>query len=145
MDPRYRLQRRHPGEGLARPHATSVRVLERDRPLRAPRATLGEDFEGRTGKVRLTWRTADPAPNAPLLKRLVRYPYRQEIQRGRRVTLLEGPNRPQKSVDSFASGVREARAWRVRVAFANPLRAEQPPRVERRERPSVEEWLGRRD
>lgn len=141
MDPRHRLKRRHPGEGLARPGLIQARLWTRDKELRAPRSVVGDDLVTREIKVRASGRSVDPAPNAPLLKRIVRYPYRLHPERGIRIVSFESPTFDRGRVESSAPAIREARTWRARATFGSLLRG--PSRPTRREaRPTVEAWLG---
>lgn len=79
-----RLDRHVPGQRVTDPRPLEASLFARDRELRKPHKALGEEFSGRSFKTRDTHHVADPAPNAPLLKRLVLYPYVQEVERPRR-------------------------------------------------------------
>lgn len=84
MDPRFRLQRRYPGERFSEPSALGVRLRERDKPLREERQVLGSSVSVGEPKVRANRARVHPGPNAPLLKRLVLFPYRQDTTFPRR-------------------------------------------------------------
>ncbi len=87
--------------------------LERDRPLDRPSPVPARDSkELRSPTVRMTTRTAEPKPNAPLLIRLVRHPYALDLARGKKVNYRGEDATP---------GVRAARVdWHgdVRAALA---------------------------
>jgi hypothetical protein len=87
----------------------------------------------------------DPRPNAPLLKRLVRYPYRLYTGRPHRRRLVEPFTATHLRVEFPMPAARVAREARGRMVMGNPLRAH-PSRVWRREGlPSVDDWLGGRN
>ncbi len=140
MDPRVRLERKYPGEGRFLLSPIEERLLARDREGRAPRREPGQTLRGRVVKIRAVWRTADPTPNAPLLKRIVRYPYRLETTYGRRFRVFEAGMIAREHIHSLPPAARVARAARGEMVWGNPLRQE-PPRLARRVIPSVAEWL----
>ena len=141
MDPRTRLERRHPGEGKGELRPVEQRLLGRSRPQKEERVIPGSSLRKRDAKVRKVRRTANPRPNAPLLKRIVRYPYRLETTSGRRFQLFEPAISERQRVESSAPAMRLAREACGRVTTGNPLRT-YPTRVPRqRTLPSVNDWL----
>jgi hypothetical protein len=84
MHPYDRLQRAIVGESLAevRPLVALLVGRDRVRPAREPKS--GAVVKLRETQVRAIRRTANPAPNAPLLKRMMRSRYSEPTGRGRR-------------------------------------------------------------
>ena len=82
-------------------------------------------------------------PNAPLLIRIVRDPYRQEVSRGRRVTLFES-GLAQRLKVVRPPPVAEVRQARGALFQGNPIKALaiHPPPLP--PPPSVDEWLATR-
>lgn len=145
MDPRWRLERTFPGEGLAAPSNVAVRVAERDRPLKEPRKELGQLVSVPERSTRRIENVVQASPNAPLLKRLVRYPYALHAVQPRRSTVAEPipwdalAREPREAVSAVMASVRGERIQ------GNPLRAV-PTRVPRLlPIPTADAWLGGRD
>jgi hypothetical protein len=144
MDPRWRLQRKYPGEGLLDLSPAVTRVADRDRPLKAERATLGSKVTIPAATTRRNGVVVEPRPNAPLLKRLVRYPFALHGTQPRRHTLMEAVPwgahgaQPREPVSASFDDLRGG------PAVGNPLRAvpTRPPRLGAR--PTVAEWLDSR-
>lgn len=142
MDPRDRLRRRYPGEGLSELSPELSRLRDRDKPLREYKVARETEVKVREGKVRRISKTGQTSPNAPLLKRLVRYPYRQHTVSGRRVAVAEpipwdalGVEQRPRLAEALAD-LQSASEW------GNPLRLHPAPRAEVPRRPTVAEWLG---
>jgi len=89
--------------------------------------------------VRRPGRMASPAPNAPLLKRIVRYPYREHTASGRRTKVFE-PIQMTRLDTSIEHAVQIVRDLRDPIALGNPLRVIDRNRVPRAI-PTVAEWL----
>lgn len=146
MDPRVRLDRRYPGQGLAEPPAIAARLWLRDREARAVRILPGDKLQVR-GEVKLKrpGRMASPSPNAPLLKRIVRYPYREHVARGRRLQVFQPIERTRLDT-TIESAVKIVRDLRDPIALGNPLRVIDRSRVSRDACvvPSVDQWLAGR-
>jgi len=146
MDPRVRLDRRYPGQGLAKPPAIAARLWLRDREVRPVRILPGDKLQVRGEvKIKRPGRMASPAPNAPLLKRIVRYPYREHTARGRRLQVFE-PIALVRLDTTIESAVKIVRDLRDPIALGNPLRVIDRSRVSPDSRviPSVEQWLAGR-
>ena len=143
MDPRVRLRRRYPGERLAEPRPLGTRVFGRDKPLREPREVVGSVVSLPEVKIRAHRSQARPSPNAPLLKRLVMYPYRQSTSYGRRQAVRE-PVPWDVLTRQDRETVADILAERPEPAPGSSVR-EAMQRLVTREIPSVELWLGGRD
>ena len=140
MDPRDRLQRRYPGEGLGDARPFGQRFFARDAALPEPRKVPGETMTLRELKVREAMPGIRPAPNAPLLKRLVHSPYRQETVSPRRQQVFEGI-----PWDALKREAREEREHLERPTVGNPLRdPAYGHRPEARARISADAWLAGR-
>ena len=143
MDPRDRLKRKYPGEGLSDPRPEMARLGARDKPLREATVIRESSVRVREGKPRRNQHLGKPWPNAPLLKRLVRYPYRQHTASGRRLKVvepipwdacrLEG----REPVSSALVGLREE------LKGGSPLRADPAPKPAMPTIPSVDDWLAK--
>ncbi len=138
-----RLDRHVPGTRQTAIRALEEQLFERDRELRAPRKQIGEDFKPTSGETRPNRRTADPHPNAPLLKRLVLYPYVQEC----------APPKRDKTHDrsipwDLVKRVATPSTWqqyleaKPQPIIGNPLRNVPIPVHGNRPRPSASDWLG---
>ena len=143
MDPRVRLRRRYPGERFAEPRPLGTRVFGRDKPLREPREVVGSVVALPELKVRANRSQARPSPNAPLLKRLVMYPYRQSTTYGRRSAVREPVPWDALARDDRET-VADIIAERPQPAPGSVVRAAMK-RLEPREILSVDQWLGDRD
>lgn len=143
MDPRFRLQRRFPGEDLGDPGFVGRRLLERDREPPPPRLLAGSTLKvAATGGTKKARKIADPRPNAPLLIRIVRYPYGLAATRGRRQAAFVAGLVAREGLLERPAILAEARAARGEVVVGNPIR-KNPTRVERLAPiPTVAEWLG---
>ena len=145
MDPRHRLKRRYPGQGIADPSPLFDRLIGRDKPLREERESPGSKIVYREVKSRHPWRMAEPSPNAPLLKRMVRYPYRQELTWARREQVFEPLSLVDWGLDDRPLAFREAQAERGSQTNGNPLKTHTFRVETRRSTPSVSEWLAGRE
>lgn len=127
---------------MCEPRPVEMHLWARDRETHPERSTVGETVRLEEVRVRSVRRKADPRPNAPLLKRLVRYPYRLDTGRPRRETLVEPYSAVRPRVEPSLRAARVAQEARGRMGNGNPLRA-CPTKVRRREGlPSIEDWLG---
>ncbi|MDP2312174.1 MAG: hypothetical protein Q8P41_04660 [Pseudomonadota bacterium] len=85
MDPTRRLRRRVPGDDLAPDERGLARLLARDAPDTRRDPVPPRDKAGvRVPTQRDTTRVASCRPNAPLLIRIVRYPFALATTRGSR-------------------------------------------------------------
>jgi hypothetical protein len=87
VHPWDRLHRRGIGDTLGKSGSVEVRLLLRWRDPWMPRTVLGAVRAGFDFRARAVGKKADAGPNAPLLKRVVRWPFRLEVARGRREVL----------------------------------------------------------
>lgn len=142
MDPRHRLKRRFPGEDLGDPGPIGRRLLERDREPAPLRQVAGEVLHVPVwGPGRNNRKVADPRPNAPLLIRIVRYPYALKTERGRRHTAFEAGVQKREGLLDRPYILREAREARGEPVQGNPIKAV-PTKVPRLQAvPSVADWL----
>lgn len=136
-----RLRRDYPGERLLTERALAGRLHGRDRELRIFEGLVAADTGKARGDTRRTRRTADPSPNAPLLIRIVRYPYRQETHRGRRRTVFQAGMPRRQHAEQREAPMRSAMVFRGDAVYGNPIKALDihpsplpPP-------PSVDSWL----
>lgn len=84
MHPWERLQRKSPGASVTEPRDLERRICARDQEPPPPRAVPGEKTVVREAKLRSNRIKADPRPNAPLLMRLVRWPFALHVAQGKR-------------------------------------------------------------
>ncbi len=130
MDPARRLQRRFPGERIAREGRGIERLFAREAPDPRPAPVPSRD---RTARAALTRRdTAQVAacrPNAPLLIRIVRYPFALSTTRGERRKYREDPPRLERL--DWSAQVKEALADRLRLRFTSAARGRPLPFVVR--------------
>lgn len=109
--------------------------------MRESKAVLGEDLSTRNGDTRDTQRVIEAGPNAPLLKRLILFPYGLETEPGRRSHVRD--IRPWGNLEREAtpSAGAEAREARGALTEGNPLKQLAIFQKEKRERLSVDVWL----
>lgn len=139
LDPRFRLKRSYPGERLHRESPLEGRLQERQ-VEEAPRVTVPDRTGSHEQKVRVLRPQVRPEPNAPLLKRLARYPYRHDA-RGpvRQQTRSEIPWKELERMEREAPSMiyREARG---ELILGSPMK-----RIDHRPttpaRPSADAWL----
>ena len=118
--------------------------MRRDRPLKADRKTLGGLVVIPVATVRVTRLSVDAGPNAPLLKRIVRYPYALHGTSPKRIDLVPRVETPKRGVEVRPSVAMLLAPDRAPAANGNPLRTF-PTRVVLRDRaPSVAEWIASR-
>ena len=106
-----------------------------------PRSVLGEIRGPVARKVRATSSRIQAGPNAPLLKRVIRRPYRLDTERGRRAVHREPVPWAELQRDATPSASSMVFAARARVAFDNPLRSDQSSRPMDLHQHSVAGWL----
>ena len=136
-----RQHRASVGDSLGESSALEKRLLLRFRDPWMPRSMLGA-WQGPTAlKTREVAVRVDVGPHSPLLKRVIRRPYRLETERGRRAlhrdavpwAEIHREDKPRASSMLFSA--------RARVAFDNPLRGdENRPEVDLHQR-AVVGWL----
>jgi len=137
-----RLDRATLGATVGPSVALQERLFLRDRELKPVRSGLGDLVGAHTNTTRANRNVADTYPNAPLLKRLVLYPYVQDCARPIRD---RGVDRsvPWELIAHvpvvFASA--EAKASRLPLELGGPVRSHPRPAVGGRERPSAAAWL----
>jgi hypothetical protein len=140
-----RLERAHLGEGVGRMGAVTTRLADRVRAAAPARKVAGESFEGRQAKTRRVRRLAEVSPNAPLLIRLVLWPYALETTRprrqegGRSAVPWDALKRERLEGASMvlAQGAR-------RIEWGGPLAHSDDRRTTRAPRPTVDGWLALR-
>lgn len=142
MHPWDRLRRTIPGERQFEPRGLVVQLYGRDKELRTPRVVLGEKFALAQPKTRNNTHVAEPRPNAPLLKRIVRYPYAMDGVRGTRKPMRDAvpwkdlERAPLPNLGEWLAQDRQA------PSFPNPVIAGQGLRlIARKPLPTVAEWL----
>jgi hypothetical protein len=141
MHPHDRLKRELVGDRMKRTREVVERLLGRDVALRKEREMLGQSVKTRSLQVRFrrVWLTA--GPNAPLLKRVVKYPYPMHVDRRMARTKF------QLGLDNLPSRVPLERAMKVgqdsrgRLIQGNPFKGLDVRPMVRTRPPSVNEWL----
>ncbi len=129
------------GDSLPGLGALEVRLFERFRDPWMPRTVLSEWRGPSARKVRASSSRVDAAPNAPLLKRVVRRPYRLDTERGRRAVHREAVPWEELRRESTPSASSMVFAARTRIAFDNPLRSQDNSRPVDLHHQSVVGWL----
>ncbi|MFZ5475687.1 MAG: hypothetical protein ACOZNI_02830 [Myxococcota bacterium] len=125
-DPRDRLARRLPGDRLAREGREIGRLFAREEPPDVPDPVPARDQKQLLQlTLRKTGRVADPHPNAPLLIRIVRYPFRLDGARPGRAAYISHPD-PEPRV-RVAEEIAGALADRERVRFTSAGRGRPRP------------------
>ncbi|MES2639014.1 MAG: hypothetical protein V4850_06010 [Myxococcota bacterium] len=125
-DPTLRLRRRLPGDRLATEERGLARLLARERPDTRPDPVPARDKQGARAPVqRDTTHVASCRPNAPLLIRIVRYPFALPTTRGTRQKYRD-------EVEKFirvdwSSEVAAALADRARLRFTSAGRGRPLP------------------
>lgn len=142
MDPRFRLHRRYPGQDLAAPRPGMVRLFAREREARPDRVLAGESVHVTERKTKAPHIKVRPEPNAPLLKRIVRYPYRLHTTQGRRTQVFEPVVVARDRAQATPPSGRVAAEARGTLPMGNPLRTASTGYRRRGKLPTVEEWLG---
>lgn len=143
MHPWERLQRRFPGEGLGDPSHLGEVLLRRDAPLPAEAPRAGQTVKVPDASTRAAQKLGKTAPNAPLLKRLVRYPYQMSGSKGKRAVWREGVPWSDLAREARLAPLVVVRRERDPVVMGSPLRGFER-RPAREARLSVESWLGSR-
>lgn len=143
MHPHDRLRRTYPGERLEQDRPIAERVFTRDQPLREVRSILPEQREQRVRSTRRPKRLADPAPNAPLLKRVVKNPYAEEVRRPVRVDSGRSAREAREQLEGRAPPMREGTEARGDRPVGGPLK-HLDLRPGRAALPTVDDWLGGR-
>lgn len=125
-DPRDRLLRPLPGEGLVAETRGMARLHRRGDATERPDPVPARDQKALfTLTTRRAARLADPTPNAPLLIRIVRHPYALHPTGRQRQRYIEEPA-PVARVDRTAE-IAAALAERVRVRFTSAGRGRPRP------------------
>lgn len=140
MHPWERLQRRFPGEGLGDPSVLGVALFEREAEPTPSALRAGDIVKLPETKVRPVKLVVKTSPNAPLLKRLVRYPFKLSGTQGKRSawrTVLQADERRRAPRMAPAMIVR---AERDPLIVGNPLRTLER-RPGRAPIPTVDAWL----
>ena len=123
MDITFRLNRLILGESMLVPREI-VKKTERLEVIRPRKVQLREQRDVREHGVRATRNTVDPAPNAPKLIRLIRYPYAQEVTRPQAGEPWRVPRSTRTKPERFGETVRLAFADARRVRWPKATRTE---------------------
>lgn len=125
-DPTLRLRRRRPGDRLVDEEARLDRLFAREvAEVRRDPVPPRDQADARTISLRMTTRVATPRPNAPLLIRIVRYPFVLDPARGSRTRYLEETEKFVK-ID-WSAEVAAALADRERLRFTSAGRGRPRP------------------
>jgi hypothetical protein len=125
-DPRDRLARRLPGDRLAREGRGVGRLFAREEHGAPPDPVPARDQKPLLQlSLRKSTRLAEPRPNAPLLIRIVRHPFRLDGARPSRAAYISHPD-PEPRVRA-AEQIAGALADRERVRFTSAGRGRPKP------------------
>jgi hypothetical protein len=142
MDPRSRLERKFPGERLAKPFRSVESLALRDREEDPPRPVLGEGVAPRSLTTRPFTNTPKAAPNAPQLMRLMRHPFRLHTAQATAVHVWDVfPWKGEAAREPTRAAMEFAREALGETRTPNPVK-ESARLVPRGPVPSVDEWLG---
>ena len=118
---------------------TALRLLGRDTGPRPVRTVLGPRNHHRPVRIRAIRQLPECGPNAPLLKRIVKFPFALGTTRPRRAVfrksargLLPVRSKPQNPMPASCALVGKPTGGRVAFAKHRPVR---------RPRPSAQDWL----
>lgn len=146
MHPWDRLHRAVLGERLNEPRGLAKVLFARDRELKAPTTILGklaQSTRGQQPKIKANTHVASPRPNAPLLKRIVRRPFRMDDPSGRtRIRLRDAVPWEDLARQDLPRPSEVLAASRFAITFGDPVREIQAMRDLDRPRPSAAGWLG---
>lgn len=118
FDPRTRLDRRLPGQGVGDTRTLRLHLNE-NRPLPMDPVPPRDAKELLSVTIRATKRVVEAGPNAPQLIRLIRYPYAQSVDKVKASRFREArPTTEPRLPTGFA--MREAEAERGEVLSARP-------------------------
>ncbi len=146
MHPWDRLHRAAIGEHLNEPRGLEKALFAREKPAPEPRVVASKivaSISLRDRKAKNSSHLANPKPNAPLLKRVIRHPYALEGTASRtRIRLRE--EIPWKDLVHDERPVMGAvlAEFRVDVTNGNPVAEIMAMRDLNRPRPSSDGWLG---
>jgi hypothetical protein len=140
MHPWDRFHRKSPGQQLTEPRVLELQLFKRDKELRPPRVSPGSTAKPFVLKLRTSRNTAQPRPNAPLLKRLVRHPFQMFGVQGKRIAMRTAVPWKELRRERLASAFKTAQVERSPLMFGNPVRGfDRHPRIVAI--PTVQEWL----
>jgi hypothetical protein len=138
MDPRDRLQRPIPGEGIGQADGLAHLWTREDWEERPSPVPARDRASTRSPVVRANKRLVAAGPNAPQMIRLIRYPFALATRRPARSQLIAELERPERR--PYREQVEEALAERVEVRSTSPARGRLRPVAVR---PSAAEPLPR--
>jgi len=142
MHPWDRSQRKFIGEALFELRPLVASLFARDREIREPKVKPREPHAGRNWSVRKSTRRAETRPNAPLLKRLVRYPFRLDTVSPVKKEVRSAVPWADLHTERIVYASTEIRAGRSRPEFPNPMNTVEMVRLRTRDhRPSLSQWL----
>ncbi len=143
MHPWDRSQRRFVGEAFLELRPLLTALWARDRELRVSRLRLRETTTTlREWKIRKAKGMAETRPNAPLLKRLVRYPFALHTVAPTKTTVRMPVPWADLHAEQMVYASHEIRKGRDKAAFPNPMTSAEMVRLRTREhRPTLSQWL----
>lgn len=127
---------------MAEQRPTIARLFEREKEARPERVLAGERVRLRKMTTRTAWIRVRPEPNAPLLKRIVRYPYRLHTTFPRRHKVFEAAMVKRERVGCTRPAARVSQEARGVAVTGNPLRTAPTGYRRRGPLPTVTDWLG---
>ena len=146
MHPWDRLHRAAIGDHLNEPRGLEKALFAREKPAPEPRTVASKvvaSLSLRGSKVKKASHLANPKPNAPLLKRIIRHPYALEGTASRtRVRLREEVPWKDLVHDERPVMADILAELRTDVTNGNPVADIMAMRDLNRPRPSTEGWLG---
>lgn len=116
------------------------RLHVRDRELHIFEGLLKVREHRVRGNTRRNARIVEPEPNAPLLIRIVRYPYKEETHRGRRRRLYDA-SRERPAAELREQPMRSAMVFKGEPIYGNPIRALDIHPAPLPAPPPVDDWL----
>ncbi len=117
------------------------RLVERDREAPVFEGLFQDAVRLKVSEVRDNRRLADTSENAPLLIRIVKYPYEQDVTSGRRRQVFEPVSMERDRLQPRPAPVTEVRALRDEPFFGNPFKALAIHPEPLAPPPGVDEWL----
>lgn len=146
MHPWDRLHRAAIGDHLNEPRGLEKALFAREKPAPESRTVASKvvaSLSLRNSKTKKASHLANPKPNAPLLKRIIRHPYALEGTASRtRVRLREEVPWKDLIHDERPIMAEVLAEFRVEVTNGNPVAEIMAMRDLNRPRPSSDGWLG---
>lgn len=136
-----RLSRTFPGERQLRLGPLLDRLHGRDKELRQYATGFAGKVKLKDRRVRPTRHTIEPEPNAPLLIRIVKYPYQQEVSYARRRRVYEPSMVVRDRLEPRPTPVADVREFRDQGFMGNPVKAIDLHPAPLPPPPPVDAWL----